>query len=332
MKCILEVIETRPTGIAAVNHQNLSAFIWSVVDLLRGDYKQSDYGKVILPFTVLRRLDCVLEPTKSAVLVEFGEKSKAGLNPEPFLLRKSGQGDQEKTRTGYEIPFNRHFYVFEPPRDLAEIDADLRPLKHIVRFKTGGTPSKENPNFWNGNVRWASAKDLKSDVLHGTLDHITEVAIESDAATLVPAGSVLVLVRGMMLARTFPVVIAGAPMAINQDLKALSAGVQIRSEYLAWLLRGTDRETRARIDEAGHGTKALRMETWTSMVLCVPPESEQYEIASFIEQATIRIDHLIGEAERAITLLQERRAAPISAAVTGKIDVRGIVAEKAEAA
>jgi type I restriction enzyme M protein len=44
---------------------NLSAFIWSVADLLRGDYKQSDYGKVILPFTVLRRLDCVLEPTKA---------------------------------------------------------------------------------------------------------------------------------------------------------------------------------------------------------------------------------------------------------------------------
>ena len=49
---------------------NLSSFIWSVADLLRGDYKQSEYGKVILPFTVLRRLDCVLESTKTAVLVE----------------------------------------------------------------------------------------------------------------------------------------------------------------------------------------------------------------------------------------------------------------------
>ena len=46
----------------------LSSFIWSVADLLRGDYKQSDYGKVILPFTVLRRLDCVLDSTKDAVL------------------------------------------------------------------------------------------------------------------------------------------------------------------------------------------------------------------------------------------------------------------------
>ena len=70
---------------------NLSAFIWSVADLLRGDYKQSDYGKVILPFTVLRRLDCVLEATKPAVLAELAKREKAGLNPEPFLLRASGQ-------------------------------------------------------------------------------------------------------------------------------------------------------------------------------------------------------------------------------------------------
>jgi type I restriction enzyme M protein len=71
--------------------QNLSAFIWSVADLLRGDYKQSEYGKVILPFTVLRRLDCVLEPTKQAVLAEKAAREKAGLNPEPFLLKKAGQ-------------------------------------------------------------------------------------------------------------------------------------------------------------------------------------------------------------------------------------------------
>ncbi|SHF71652.1 type I restriction enzyme M protein [Kaistia soli DSM 19436] len=72
-------------------HQTLSSFIWSVADLLRGDYKQSEYGKVILPFTVLRRLDCVLESTKAAVLAEFEAKTKAGLNPEPFMLRVAGQ-------------------------------------------------------------------------------------------------------------------------------------------------------------------------------------------------------------------------------------------------
>lgn len=73
-----------------MNQHALSAFIWSVADLLRGDYKRSEYGKVILPFTVLRRLDCVLEPTKAAVLKEFSEKEKAGIHPDPFLTRKAG--------------------------------------------------------------------------------------------------------------------------------------------------------------------------------------------------------------------------------------------------
>ena len=70
---------------------NLSSFIWSVADLLRGDYKQSEYGKVILPFTVLRRLDCLLEASKPAVLAEKAKRETAGLNPEPFLLKVCGQ-------------------------------------------------------------------------------------------------------------------------------------------------------------------------------------------------------------------------------------------------
>jgi type I restriction enzyme M protein len=74
-----------------MNHQALSSFIWSVADLLRGDYKQSEYGKVILPFTILRRLDCVLESTKPKVLTELASISKTGLNPDPFLRRITGQ-------------------------------------------------------------------------------------------------------------------------------------------------------------------------------------------------------------------------------------------------
>ncbi|MFK4047129.1 N-6 DNA methylase [Roseomonas mucosa] len=66
---------------------SLSALIWSVADLLRGDYKPSEYGRVILPFTVLRRLDCVLAPTKIAVLAEKKAREPLGIDPEPFLLR-----------------------------------------------------------------------------------------------------------------------------------------------------------------------------------------------------------------------------------------------------
>jgi len=70
---------------------SLSSFIWSVADLLRGDYKPFEYGKVILPFTVLRRMDCVLEGTKQSVLDELAARKASGISPEPFLLRKAKQ-------------------------------------------------------------------------------------------------------------------------------------------------------------------------------------------------------------------------------------------------
>ena len=75
-----------------MNQSSLSALIWSVADLLRGDYRQSEYGRVILPFTVLRRLDCVLEPTKAAVLARTTPRPRGGINPDPFLRRKAGVG------------------------------------------------------------------------------------------------------------------------------------------------------------------------------------------------------------------------------------------------
>jgi type I restriction enzyme M protein len=70
---------------------NASAgLIWSIAELLRGDYKQSDYGKVILPFTLLRRLDCVLAPTKAAVLAEDAAQQARGFAPDYFLAQAAG--------------------------------------------------------------------------------------------------------------------------------------------------------------------------------------------------------------------------------------------------
>lgn len=74
-----------------MSFSSTAAFIWSVADLLRGDYKQSDYGKVILPFTLLRRLECVLEPTRSEVLAEYEARKNLGIPLEVFLTKKSAQ-------------------------------------------------------------------------------------------------------------------------------------------------------------------------------------------------------------------------------------------------
>lgn len=207
---------------------------------------------------------------------------------------------------------------------LGEVPAhwDVVPLKYLVDLKSGGTPSKDNLSFWNGDVPWASAKDLKVQNLASTTDFITLTAVNSGAASLVPAGSVLVVVRGMILARTFPVVETLVPMAINQDLKAVLPRGRLSSPFLAWLLRGSATESLLRLDEAGHGTKALRMEAWTSMHLPVPPIAEQGAIVEFLAERLEKLGLLAAEAGQAIALLKERRSALIAAAVTGQVDVR----------
>ncbi|WP_081079150.1 restriction endonuclease subunit S [Burkholderia territorii] len=213
---------------------------------------------------------------------------------------------------------------------LGEVPGHWRvsPLKYLVSLRSGGTPSKENLDFWDGDVPWASAKDLKSERLADTIDHITSFAVESGNATLVPPGTVLVVVRGMILARIFPVVETVVPMAINQDLKGVIPLEGLNGKFLAWLLRGSADESLRRLDEAGHGTKALRMDAWTSMQLPVPPVVEQSEIAAFLERETGKLDALKAEAESAIDLLRERRSALIAATVTGKIDVRNAVPQE----
>jgi hypothetical protein len=84
--------------VSATTPKNLANFIWQVADLLRGDYKRADYGKVILPFTVLRRLECVLEPTRDDVLAEMEKWEAKGVEPAPFLPKKSGHSFYNVTK------------------------------------------------------------------------------------------------------------------------------------------------------------------------------------------------------------------------------------------
>lgn len=208
---------------------------------------------------------------------------------------------------------------------LGEVPAHwaLRPLKSLAKFRSGGTPDKRTTEYWDGDIPWASAKDLKVDQLLDTIDHITQFALDDGAAALIPAEAVVVVVRGMILARYFPVTTLKRPMAINQDLKALLPSSEVDAGYLAWLLRASEPETLNCLDEAGHGTKALRMENWGGMTVPVPPRQEQAAISAALEAATGQLDSSFAELEQAISLLQERRTALISAAVTGQIDVRG---------
>lgn len=198
----------------------------------------------------------------------------------------------------------------------------LRPLKHLVTMTSGGTPSKANLEYWDGEIPWASSKDLKKHELPDTEDHLTQLALDDGAAELVPIGSVLVCVRGMILAHTFPVATTRVAMAINQDLKALNSRESMNNQFLAWLLRGTAGASLARVDEAAHGTKVLRLDGWAQMSVPEPPIKEQLAITQFAVREDSRFSQLLIDVRRQIELLVERRSALISASVTGQIDVR----------
>ena len=107
------------------NFQDKVAFIWSVADLLRGDYKQSEYGKVILPLTVLRRLDSVLEPTKDAVLKRYRELEGRLENIDPVLMAEAGQGFYNRS----EFTFPK---LLDDPANVAD---NLR--RYIAGFDDG---------------------------------------------------------------------------------------------------------------------------------------------------------------------------------------------------
>lgn len=152
---------------------NLSAFIWTVADLLRGDYKQSDYGKVILPFTVLRRLDCVLESTKEAVLAEYAEKQKAGINPEPFILRKAGQS----------------FYNTSP-LDMKKLMGDPENISaNLYSYIQGFAPSVRDV-FDHFEFNTQVERLSKAGLLYQVTEKFAQVDLHPDVVSNVQMGSV----------------------------------------------------------------------------------------------------------------------------------------------
>lgn len=152
---------------------NLSSFIWSVADLLRGDYKQSEYGKVILPFTVLRRLDCVLEPTKPAVLVELKARKKAGINPEPFLLRKSGQ----------------HFYNTSP-LDLKKLMGDQDHIGENLRSYIQAFSPTVRDIFERFEFHIQIDRLAKAKLLYLVTEKFTNIDLHPDAVSNAQMGAV----------------------------------------------------------------------------------------------------------------------------------------------
>lgn len=129
----------------------------------------------------------------------------------------------------------------------------------------------------------------------------------------------------MILIRDFPVAVTKVPVTINQDMKAIKISGTIETCFLYSFLVGIKSQILSFfIDEAAHGTLAIRMDTFKSLPVVMPPKSEQHAIAAYLDKETARMDALVAEAQSAIELLKEHRSALITNAVTGKINVEGL--------
>lgn len=157
-----------------------------------------------------------------------------------------------------------------------------RRLAELCDILSGGTPRKSVAEYWVGDIPWVSGKDLKLPALSDAADHVSKVGVET-GSRLAPAGSVLLLVRGMGLAKDLPVAVINREMAFNQDVKALVS----RGEYSGSFLRsaiyaGKDRLL-SRIVPSAHGTMTLNLDDVESFEIPCPSDPvEAEEIASIL--------------------------------------------------
>lgn len=162
-------------------------------------------------------------------------------------------------------------------------------LKKLVAIQSGGTPSKDNDHYWQGDIPWVSPKDMKKIVIDDSIDHISESAISETSLKLVPLESILIVIRGMILAHTVPLAISKKSLAINQDMKALTPIKTLDAYYLLYCLKAMHDFILKNTSTAAHGTKRLEMSFLESLDICIPSIELQQKFRKTIEAQTILI-------------------------------------------
>jgi type I restriction enzyme S subunit len=254
---------------------------------------------------LIARKQGLLEKLKEKRLAVITEAVTRGLNP-AAPLRESG------------IP-----WLSQVPEHWEVI-----PLGFLMTMSGGLTPSTANAGYWEGDIPWVTPKDMKRPRISDSIDRVTEKALEETAISLIPVNAVLIVVRGMILAHSFPTAVNDAPVTMNQDMKALRVGEKLEVEYLFWTLTGFAKVFSALAQESAHGTRKMETETIRKFDLPVPPKDEQKAIVGHLEEQLQQLDSLSLTTESTIDRLTEYRTALITAATTGKVDVRNVIVPK----
>jgi len=207
---------------------------------------------------------------------------------------------------------------------------EVRKLRQCVSITGGMTPSMDVRRYWDGSIPWVTPKDMKQTSLRDSSIRVTEDAIRETSLRVIPAPAVLMVVRGMILARKVPIAWTMAPVTVNQDMKALLPAPGLDARFLAAFLSASKEAFVPLIDEAGHGTRRLPTDRWRDLLIVLPPPGEQAEIVVALDSATGSVERAVVTATNEISMIREYRFRLIADVVTGKLDVRDAAARLPE--
>jgi type I restriction enzyme, S subunit len=192
-------------------------------------------------------------------------------------------------------------------------------LGEVSSLSSGGTPPKDNPLHWAGPVSWLSPKDMKRTFISDTTDHISEAAAAT-FSRVVSADTIFVVVRGMVLAKDFPVALSSVPMAFNQDMKAIVPRDGIVAKFLLYALMARKDAIQREIGSSAHGTKRLGTASLSKLLVPVPHIDEQHSIAGVLGS----LDRAEEIAKARQVLLAELFDCALSGLMSGDLDAKAV--------
>lgn len=152
----------------------------------------------------------------------------------------------------------------------------------LVKITGGGTPSRDRPEFFQGRIPWLTSRDMRGDYIWDTEEHITEAGIENSATNLVPADSILVVVKSKVLMHRLPLAIAKVPMCHGQDIKSIQCSEGLHPEFARFVLKHHER--RLLNIARGANTEGLTLPMLEELPVPIVDYSEQRRFASLVER------------------------------------------------
>lgn len=192
-------------------------------------------------------------------------------------------------------------------------------IKYLVRIASGGTPDRNHPEYWNGNIPWIKTGELQNDIITNAEEHITEEGLNNSSAQIFNINTILVAMYGQGKTRGMTALLK-APAATNQACAGLTVtSSNVLIEYLWQCLIGAYDAIRS--EAAGSGQPNLSATLIGNFHIALPPVEEQGLIVEYIKDRTVEIKSTIHKAEKLLEKLTEYKKSLIYEAVTGKLEV-----------